>query len=142
MSTLFTKIIEGDLPGRFVWEDDVCVAFLTINPLTPGHVLVVPREEVDHWLDAPAELRDHLMGVCHTIGRAIEAAYQPVKVGLMIAGLEVPHLHIHVAGISTLEDLSFANVDPDPGEAALNDARDRLRAALRDLGAEHVSERG
>ncbi|WP_341251769.1 HIT family protein [Euzebya pacifica] len=142
MPTLFTKIIEGDLPGRFVWEDDVCVAFLTINPLTPGHTLVVPREEVDHWLDAPAALRSHLFEVSHTIGRAIEAAWAPTKVGLMIAGLEVPHLHIHLAGIDTLEDLSFANVDPDPGAQALDEACARLRAALRDLGAGGVSDRG
>jgi histidine triad (HIT) family protein len=140
--TLFTRIIDGDLPGRFVWEDDVCVAFLTINPLTPGHTLVVPREPVDHWLDAGPELRAHLFEVSHTISRAIEAAYRPTRVGLMIAGLEVPHLHIHLAGIDTLEDLDFAAADPDPGAAALDDAKARLRAALREMGVAEVSDRG
>lgn len=140
--TLFTRIIEGDLPGRFVWEDDICVAFLTINPLTPGHTLVVPREPVDHWLDAPAEMRSHLFEVSQTIGKAIQAAYQPTKVGVAIAGLEVPHLHVHVVGIDTLEDLNFANVDPDPGDEALDQAASTLRAALRELGAAHVSDRG
>lgn len=141
-TTLFTRIIDGELPGRFVWEDDVCVAFLTINPLTPGHTLVVPREPVDHWLDASAELRAHLFEVAHTISRAVEAAYRPEKVGLMIAGLEVPHLHLHVAGINTLEDLNFANVDPDPGDEALDDAKARLRSALREMGCAEVSSRG
>lgn len=140
--TLFTKIIGGDLPGRFVWEDDTVVAFLTINPLTPGHTLVVPREEVDHWLDASPALRAHLFDVAHTIGEAIQQAYEPTRVGLMIAGLEVPHLHLHVAGIDTLEDLDFARVDPDPGDDALDAARDTIRAALRALGATGVSDRG
>lgn len=142
MATLFSMIISGDIPGRFVWEDEVCVAFLTINPLTPGHTLVVPREEVDHWLDADVDLRNHLMTVSHTIGRAIEAVYTPAKVGLVIAGLEVPHLHIHVAGITTLADLDFANADPDPGDGALDGARDLLRAELRLRGAAGVSSRG
>ena len=62
MSTVFTKIIDGDLPGRFVWSDDVAVAFLSINPLGPGHTLVVPRAEVDHWVDADAALLAHLTG--------------------------------------------------------------------------------
>ncbi|CAN5568980.1 HIT family protein [soil metagenome] len=139
--TVFTKIIEGDLPGRFVWEDDVCVAFLTTNPLTPGHTLVVPRQVIEHWIDAPADLRAHLFEVCHTISRAIDAGYQPEKVGLTIAGLEVPHLHIHLAAIDTLEDLNFANVDPDPGDEALDQAADTIREALRELGAERVSDR-
>ena len=71
MATVFTKIIRGELPGRFVWRDDRCVAFLSINPLRPGHTLVVPIEEVDHWLDlAPASMQ-HLVSVSQTIGKAI-----------------------------------------------------------------------
>ncbi len=140
--TLFTKIIAGDLPGRFVWEDDRVVAFLTINPLTPGHTLVVPREPVDHWLDASLDLMAHLMDVSHTISRAIQSAFGPAKVGLMIAGLEVPHLHIHLAGIDTLEDLDFARADPDPGDEALDNAAESIRGALREMGVERVSNRG
>ena len=142
MATLFTRIIDGDIPGRFVWEDDICVAFLTIEPLTPGHTLVVPRVEIDHWLDAPADLRSHLFDVCHEISGAIQQVYQPGKVGLMIAGLEVPHLHIHLAGINDVSDLDFAGVDRDPGAAALDEAVAAIRGALRDRGAAHVSDRG
>ncbi|MEE8602881.1 HIT family protein [Euzebya tangerina] len=142
MATLFTMIIDGDLPGRFVWEDEVCVAFLTIEPLTPGHTLVVPRREFDHWLDAPADLRAHLFEVCHEISGAIDQAYQPEKVGLMIAGLEVPHLHIHLAAINELSDLDFAGVDRDPDATALDEAASRIRQALRDRGAAGVSDRG
>ena len=142
MPTLFTKIIDGELPGRFVWEDDVCVAFLSINPLTPGHTLVVPREEVDHWLDAPAELRAHLFEVSHTISCAIQAAFQPTRVGLMIAGMEVPHLHIHLAGIDSLREMEFGQADTDPDPEALDSAAEAIRGALREMGAEGRSERG
>ena len=130
MATIFTKIIEGELPGRFVYRDDQCVAFLSINPLQPGHTLVVPIEEIDHWVDASAELNAHLMEVSHKIAKAQQDVFQPVKVGLMIAGLEVPHLHIHVVPIRGVHDLDFANADQNPDAAALDDAADRLRAAL------------
>ena len=130
MATLFTKIIDGDLPGRFVYRDDLCVAFLSINPLQPGHTLVVPIEEVDHWVDASPELNAHLMQVAHKVARAQEEVFEPVKVGLMIAGLEVPHLHLHVVPIRDVHDLDFANADPSPDAAALDDAAERLRAAI------------
>ena len=134
MPTIFTRIIDGELPGRFVWRDDRCVAFLSINPLRPGHVLVVPREEVDHWLDLDADLLNHLMGVSQTIGAALQAAFTPVKVGLMLAGLEVPHVHIHVVPIDGVNDLDFANADMDPDPAELDAAADRIRSALGNAG--------
>lgn len=109
MATIFTKIIAREIPGTFVWEDERCAAFLSINPLRPGHTLVVPREEIDHWLDCPPDLRDHLMAVAGKVGSAIEAAWNPEKVGLMIAGLEVPHMHIHVVPIWGPNDLDFSN---------------------------------
>jgi histidine triad (HIT) family protein len=130
MATIFTKIIEGDLPGRFVHRDDQCVAFLSINPLQPGHTLVVPIEEIDHWVDAPPELNQHLMAVAQRVAQAQQEVFQPVKVGLMIAGLEVPHLHIHVVPIRGVHDLDFANAEANPDPATLDDAADRLRAAL------------
>lgn len=130
MATLFTKIIEGELPGRFVWRDDRCVAFLSINPLKPGHTLVVPVEEVDHWIDLPADLMGHLTGVAHEIGQAQQAIWNPVRVGLMIAGLEVPHVHLHVVPISGVHDLDFSNADQSPDPAALDDAATQLNQAL------------
>src|SRR6476659_2930461 len=96
MATIFTRIINGELPGRFVWRDDRCVAFLSINPLRPGHTLVIPRAEVDHWIDLPADENAHLMRVAHEIGRAQMAAFSPTRVALIIAGMEVPHVHLHV----------------------------------------------
>ncbi len=139
MATVFTKIIRGELPGRFVWSDERCVAFLSINPLTPGHTLVVPREEVDHWIDLAPELWAHLTAVSQTIGQGLQEAFQPGKVGMMLAGFEVPHVHIHLAAIDSEADLAFANAERDPDPAALDAAAARLRAALRAQGATGVT---
>ena len=137
--SIFTKIIDGELPGRFVWKDDRAVAFLSINPVKPGHVLVVPRVEVDHWLDLETGLARHLMDVCQGVGRAIQSAFQPVKVGSAILGLEVPHVHIHLIPIHAIADLDFSRADPNPNPEALDDAALRIRAALRELGYAEVA---
>jgi histidine triad (HIT) family protein len=130
MASLFTKIINREIPGRFVYEDDVCVAFLTIEPLSPGHTLVVPRAEVDSWLDLDQDTLSHLMSVAQTIGQAIESAYQPAKVGLMIAGLEVPHVHIHVTQMNNVQDLDFARANRSATDQELDEAAEALQAAL------------
>lgn len=130
MPTLFTRIIQGEIPGRFVHRDDRCVAFLTIAPIRPGHTLVVPIEEVDHWLDLSPELAAHLMTVAQRIGRAIEKAFRPRKVGMMIAGLEVPHVHLHLTPIDSLGDLDFANQDAHARAEDLDRAAESIRAAL------------
>jgi histidine triad (HIT) family protein len=134
MTTIFTRIIEGELPGRFVWRDDHGVVFLSINPLRPGHALVVPIAEIDHWVDLPPELADHLMGVAHIIGRAQMHAFEPPRIGLIIAGLEVPHCHIHLVPMRGMQDLDFKNASADTSEDDLDVAARRLRTALRDLG--------
>ncbi len=136
MSSLFTMIIEGELPGRFVWRDDRVVAFLTIAPLQPGHTLVVPIEEIEDWTDLDPDLLAHLTNVAQIVGKAIDTAFQPTKVGLIIAGLEVPHVHIHVVPINTVNDLDFANADTDESEAALDEAAERIGAALAGMGHE------
>lgn len=136
MASVFSRIIAGELPATFVWRDDRCVAFLSINPLRPGHVLVVPREEVAHWVDLDAGTWSRLSEVSRTIGRALDAAYRPAKVGMMLAGLEVPHVHVHLVPIDGVHDLDFANADPDPDPAALDEAAERIREALRNAGLE------
>ena len=109
VSTIFTKIIDGDIPGTFVYRDDRCVAFMSINPMAPGHVLVVPIEEVDHWLDASPELTAHLFEVTRRIGEAQRRAFPCERVGVIIAGYEVPHTHIHVIPTTHMGELSLAN---------------------------------
>jgi histidine triad (HIT) family protein len=132
MATLFTRIIEGDLPGRFVYRDDRCVAFLSIAPIQPGHTLVVPIDEVDHWIDADPDLTAHLAQVAQKIGVAQQQAFSANRIAMIIAGLEVPHLHLHVVPIRTEADLSFANADPSPDPAALDAAAEAIRSALGD----------
>jgi histidine triad (HIT) family protein len=134
MTTLFTRIIEGEIPGRFVWRDERAVGFLTIAPITPGHTLVVPVAEVDHWVDLDPDLAAHLMHVAQHVGAAQMAVFKPVRVGMIIAGLEVPHCHLHVIPIDAESDLSFAKADHDPDGGALDSAMTRLRTALRDAG--------
>lgn len=129
MASVFTKIINGELPGRFVYTDDVSVAFLSIAPLTPGHTLVVPREEIDQWTDAGQPLLNHCVGVARELGNAVKRAFGAPRAGLVIAGLEVPHLHVHVFPVWSLGDFSFANAKPASDEE-LDDAAARLRTAL------------
>jgi histidine triad (HIT) family protein len=141
VASVFTMIINGDLPGRFVWKDEHCVAFLTINPLKPGHTLVVPRTEIDHWLDLDSDLLVHVTRVSQAIGIAIQQAFEPKKVGVIVAGLEVPHVHVHLVPIiDEVRDLDFANAEAEPDPADLDDAASRIRAALRDLGYQQVSD--
>ena len=135
MPTLFTRIIDGEIPGRFVWRDERCVAFLTIAPLAPGHVLVVPIEEVDHWIDLELDLLAHVMDVARTVARAQQEVFQPTKVGVIVAGEEVPHAHVHLVPFTSIDQLNFANTIQDPDLAALDRAAEQIRTALRRSGA-------
>lgn len=139
MATIFTRIIEGELPAHFVWKDERCVAFLSINPLRAGHTLVVPREEVEHWLDLDPALTTHLMEVSRSIGTAIQNTFNPEKVSLILAGLEVPHVHIHLSPIDSLDDINFENVEKDPDQAELADTARKLREELTNLGFENAA---
>jgi diadenosine tetraphosphate (Ap4A) HIT family hydrolase len=129
MATLFTRIINGDLPGRFVYADELAVAFLTISPLTPGHTLVVSREEVDQWTDAGQPLLHHCLDIARRIGNAAKQAFDAPRAGLIIAGLEIPHLHVHVFPVWSLEDFDFSRARAASDEE-LDQAAARLQAAM------------
>lgn len=129
MTSIFSRIIAGELPGHRVHEDEHCVALLTIQPIRPGHTLVVPRTEVDHWLDLPPALAAHLMTVSQRVGRAVQQVSGSARVGLVIAGLEVAHTHLHVIPMDDMSDLDFTRaIDGDPQE--LDTVAERLRSAL------------
>lgn len=141
MATLFTRIIERELPGRFVWRDEHAVAFLSINPLSKGHVLVVPVAEVDHWIDLPAGTWAHVNEVVRAVGQAVQRAFDPERVGTVIAGFEVPHVHVHVFPAQAMADFDFRRAAADPDPAELDDAAERIRRALHELGhGDRVSE--
>ena len=134
MASVFSKIISGDIPGRFVWEDDNVVAFLTIEPMTQGHTLVVPRAEIDQWQNIEPAAFARVMEVSQLIGKAVCSAFDAERAGVIIAGLEVPHLHVHVFPARDLSDFGFANVDRNPSPESLDEAQAKIKAALADLG--------
>lgn len=138
MASVFTLIMEGKIPGNFVWKDDKAVAILTIQPIRQGHVLVIPREEIDHWNDLPLDLAAHLMQVSHKIANALKVAYPATRVGLMIAGLEVPHTHIHLVPIDSMNDLSFAFAKNADGEV-LKQTAEKIRGVLQGQGFASVT---
>ncbi|MGD9622576.1 MAG: HIT family protein [Mycolicibacterium sp.] len=133
MATIFTKIINGELPGRFVYEDDEIVAFLTIEPMTQGHTLVVPRAEIDEWQNLEPDVFGRIMEVSQLIGKAVCAAFGAARAGVIIAGLEVPHLHVHVFPARNLSDFGFANVDRNPSAESLDQAQAKIKAALAQM---------
>ena len=133
MATIFTRIIEGEIPGTFVHRDDRCVAFLSINPLAFGHTLVVPVAEIDHWVDMPDDLAAHVFAVAHRIGRAQQAAFACERVGVIIAGYEVAHAHIHVVPTVSMGQLNFANAAAAVDREELDAAATAIRAALAEL---------
>ncbi|MEO6987921.1 MAG: HIT family protein [Aquihabitans sp.] len=138
MASIFTRIIDGEIPGRFVWKDEQCVVFGTIAPLRPGHMLVIPRVEVDHWIDLDPELNRHLSEVAQIIGQAQQQAFSPTRIGLIIAGMEVPHTHLHVIPIESEADLDFSRADPSASAESLEQAAEAVRAALRSMGRTEV----
>ncbi|MDR0435264.1 MAG: HIT family protein [Propionibacteriaceae bacterium] len=133
MPTVFSRIIAGEIPGRFVWADEHCVAFATIEPITPGHMLVVPRVEVAKFTVADDELLAQLMSAAKAVGRACELAFDAPRAALLIAGFEIDHLHLHVLPAWGETELTFANARPASG-AELDDACERVRTALIALG--------
>jgi histidine triad (HIT) family protein len=129
MASVFTLIMEGKIPGNFVYQDDIAVAILTIQPIREGHVLVIPRQEVDQWSDLPVDVAAHLTKVSHKIANAMKTIFPCKRIGLMIAGLEVPHTHIHLVPMDSMEDLSFAFARSADGEA-LKQTAEKIRNAL------------
>ena len=132
MSTVFENIISGTWSGRFVWADDLCVAFATIEPTSPGHVLVVPRTPYESWTDAPSDVAAHLMKVARAIGLAQKSAFGVARSGLVIAGFEVPHTHLHVIPLRDESDVLLSKAAPASDEdldAAITMLREALLAA-------------
>jgi len=133
VSTVFTKIIAGEIPGRFAYADDRCVVFATIEPIAPGHMLVVPRVEVDSFVDADDDLLGQMMIVSKRIGLAQQLAYPGTRAVMMIAGFDVPHLHFHVCPVVQQSAMTFARAHA-ASPADLDAACESVRAALIELG--------
>ncbi len=139
MKGVFARIIAGELPGAFVWRDERCVAFMSINPIATGHTLVVPVEEIDHWLDADADLVARLFDVTRIIGLAQREAFDCQRIGVIVAGYEVPHTHIHVIPTNSMADVAFANAAEWVDRQELETAAAAIRSALRAAGRLEVA---
>lgn len=135
MSSIFARILKREIPGHFVWEDDSCFAIMTIEPIRPGHLLVIPREEIDHWDDVPDATAAHLMRVSGIIAKAIKQTVTCRRIGLTIVGLEVAHTHIHLIPIDEMADMNFARARALPQED-LAEMAATLRSILREQGHE------
>lgn len=129
MASIFTRILAGELPGHFVWKDELCFAIMTIQPIRAGHLIVIPNEEVNHWDEVPPATAAHLMLVSQQIAGGIKAVIPCKRVGMMVVGLEVPHTHLHLIPIDSMADLDFRHARALPQEALAATAAD-IRQAL------------
>jgi len=126
MASLFTRIIDGEIPCHKLCEDDQYLAFLDIRPINPGHSLVIPKKEIDYVFDVDDDLLGGMMVFAKRIARAIEKEVDCKRIGIMVAGLEVPHAHIHLIPIFEIPDLNFANAKP-----AENDVLAKMAEKIR-----------
>lgn len=131
MPSIFTRIIEGEIPCYRIAENELFLAFLDIEPLREGHVLVVPKKEVDKVFDAPDEYLEQWLLFARPIARAIEQAFDCKRCGLSFIGLEVPHAHMHLVPISSADDLNFTRKPMKPSEEQLKASQDRILARLK-----------
>jgi histidine triad (HIT) family protein len=106
--SVFTKIIQGELPCYKIHEDDLTFSFLALDQVNLGHVLVIPKQEINHWLDVPQETFLRVHSNAQKIGKAIMKATNCPRVGTIVAGFEVPHFHLHLIPAWSIPDLSFA----------------------------------
>ena len=129
MASIFTKIIQGEIPSYKVAEDDNFYAFLDINPNAPGHTLCVPKKEVDKITDLEEETYLGLMAFSRKVGLALESAIDCERVGIFVIGLEVPHVHVHLIPLRSMADATFgskASLRPEEFEAITQKIRAKL----------------
>lgn len=129
MASLFTKIIQGEIPCHKILENEKYLAFLDIRPINPGHTLVIPKKEVDYIFDVEDELLSGLILFAKKVAKAIRKTVPCKKIGIMVAGIEVPHTHIHLIPINGVPDLNFANAKP-AAEKDLAKTAEKIRTNL------------
>ena len=128
MSSIFTKIISGEIPSYKVAENDQFLAFLDIQPLQKGHVLVVPKKEVDYIFDVEDNMLADMMVFAKEVAHKIKKAFPCKRVGVAVIGLEVPHAHIHLIPINSMNDMNFANQKLNLTGEELTTIADKIRS--------------
>jgi histidine triad (HIT) family protein len=129
MSTLFTKIINREIPGYIVAEDERYIAFLDINPLVVGHTLVVPKKEIDYIFDHDDDTLAGLMVFSKKVAAAIKRSVPCKRIGIAVIGLEVPHTHVHLVPMNSMDDLNFSRPKLQPAKEVLQQAAEKIRSA-------------
>lgn len=124
--TIFTKIINGEIPCFKIAENEMFYAFLDINPLVEGHTLVIPKIEVDKFFDIPDNYMQEILSFAKPIAKAIEKAFSCNRCGLSVIGIEVPHAHIHLIPINAANDLNFTRKKLSPTQGELKIAQEKI----------------
>ncbi len=127
MSTLFTKIVNGEIPCHKIAEDDKYFAFLDISPLAMGHTLVIPKAEVNYIFDLEDEVLAGLNLFAKRVAKAIEKSIECKRIGVAVIGLEVPHTHIHLVPLNAIGDLDFSNPKLNPESNELAEVAEKIR---------------
>ncbi|MCX2481244.1 HIT family protein [Pedobacter sp. MC2016-15] len=130
MASIFSKIIDGEIPAHVVAETTEFLAFLDINPLTMGHVLVIPKKEVDYIFDMDDESYFGLTLFAKIVSAGVKKAFPCIKVGMAVIGLEVPHAHIHLIPLNTMDDINFSRPKLHPTQEELEEAALKIKAQL------------
>jgi histidine triad (HIT) family protein len=130
MPSIFTKIINREIPGYIVAEDDQYIAFLDINPLVLGHTLVVPKQEVDYIFDLDDATLSGLTLFAKKVAAAVRESVPCKRIGIAVIGLEVPHTHIHLVPMNTMGDINFSRPKLTPSKEALKEVADAIASHL------------
>ena len=130
MATIFTRIINGEIPCYKIAENERCFAFLDINPLKKGHTLVVPKQETDYIYDLDDDYLAGLFVFSKKVAVAIKAAYPCNRIGIAVLGLEVPHAHIHLVPMDSLEDINFRNPKLKLSPEEFSEIAEKIRAKI------------
>ncbi|MDD2823193.1 MAG: HIT family protein [Candidatus Daviesbacteria bacterium] len=129
---IFDKIIKGEVPAEKVWENENFLAFLSIAPINPGHTLVIPKQHIDYFFDMDDKILGEIMVVCKPIAKAIKKAFNPKlgRIGVMISGSGVPHVHVHLIPMNDEKDLTFERQKPDTSKEELKENAEKIRENL------------
>lgn len=131
MASIFTKIIQGEIPSYRIAENEHFYAFLDVFPLVPGHTLVVPKKEVDYIFDLDPQTLQEILGFSKPIAHAIQQAFPCSRIGISVVGLEVPHAHVHLVPIDSADDLNFTRPKLKPTSEELKEAQQKILAFLQ-----------
>jgi histidine triad (HIT) family protein len=130
MPSIFTKIINKEIPGYIIAETDTCIAFLDVFPLAMGHVLIVPKEEIDYLFSIKDSLLTEMILFSKKISIAIKKAVPCKRIGVAVIGLEVPHAHIHLLPLQTVQDINFSREKLKPSKDELQKIADLIKSYL------------